>query len=183
MGSGAVGAGPVVSTRRFFLVGFMAVGKTTLGRDVASRLRLPFFDLDERIEAAARASVSEVFAREGEEGFRRRETDELRRLVEETDAGIVATGGGAFTVDENRGLMARSGMSVWLDAPVEAVLSRVAGEDRPLWKGPEQARALAERRQEYYRRADLRLYLEHLDIERGAEELYRLLTPHVARTP
>jgi shikimate kinase len=176
---------PLVESARpglYFLVGFMGVGKTTLGREVAKRLAVPFVDLDERIAAEAGAGIPELFEREGESGFRERESRELRRVVDETPSGIVATGGGAFTIDENRELIAKSGVSVWLDVPLEALLSRVETNERPLWTAAGEVRALAERRRAYYREADFRLDLDNFTPQRGADELYRLLTEHVART-
>ena len=76
----------------FFLVGFMGVGKTTLGAIVAEKLGLPFFDLDEQIELEAGASIQEIFESEGDESFRKRETDMLRTLIANEPAGVMATG-------------------------------------------------------------------------------------------
>jgi shikimate kinase len=168
----------VSSTERIFLVGFMGTGKTTLGRQVAERMGLPFVDLDERIERSSGVSVPEIFAREGEDGFRRRESQALGELVEELEHFVVATGGGAFTVEANRRLMKSEGVVVWLDVPIGEVLARIArieSSERPLWKTPEEVRALHERRQGSYRKAHHRLALDGAEPSEAVERLHRLL--------
>ena len=87
--------------RHLLLVGFMAAGKTVVGRRLAGLLDYPFLDLDQEIEEAAAASVRQIFEREGEAGFRRRETEALDRCLN-MEKGVVATGGGTFAQSENR---------------------------------------------------------------------------------
>lgn len=164
-----------LTTERFFLVGFMGTGKSTLGRQVAERMGLPFVDLDERIEKAAGMRVVEIFAREGEEGFRRRETEALREIVTTAEPFVLATGGGAFTFEANRHLMKSSGVVVWLDVPIGELMGRIEGEKRPLWKTPEEVRDLHERRQQSYREAHFRLSLDGAGPAEAAERLHRLL--------
>jgi shikimate kinase len=164
---------------RFFLVGFMGAGKTTLGRRAAERLSLPFFDLDERIERESSMSVSEIFLREGEAEFRRRESEALSRLVAAEERGIIATGGGAFTVEENRRLMSESGVVVWLDVSAEEILDRISeAGSRPLWKGPDEVRRLLDERRACYRRAHHRLALSNANPDEGVERLCRLLADY-----
>ncbi len=164
-----------LTTDRFFLVGFMGTGKSTLGRQVAEQMGLPFFDLDERIEKAAGMKVAEIFAREGEEGFRRRESDALREIVETAGPFVLATGGGAFTLDVNRRLMKSSGVVVWLDVPIGEILGRIDGGERPLWKTPQEVRELHECRQSSYREAHFRLPLDGAGPAEAAVRLHLLL--------
>jgi shikimate kinase len=164
-----------MSGNRFFLVGFMGVGKTSVGREVAARLGLPFYDLDQLIEERAGQKVAEIFARSGEGAFRSLETEVLRDIVQ-SEPGVVATGGGTFARPENRVLIREAGVSVWLDAPTELVLERGAsGEHRPLWGGPEKARALLEQRLPAYRQADLRFDLKDWSAGEASERLADLL--------
>jgi shikimate kinase len=163
------------ATERIFLVGFMGTGKTTLGRQVAERMRLPFVDLDERIERSSGMTISDIFSLEGEEGFRRRESRALVELVERPDPAVIATGGGAFAVEGNRRLMKSAGIVVWLDVPIGEILSRIEGKSRPLWKTPEQARTLHERRRSDYEEAHHRLALDGASPDEAVERLHRLL--------
>lgn len=162
-------------TMRLFLVGFMGAGKTTLGRRVADRLSLPFFDLDARIEASSGRSIREIFDRDGEPAFRKMETVALEELVATLENAVIATGGGAFTVQTNRDLMRRTGKTIWLDVPTDTLLARVDASARPLWRDEEEVRALYESRRAYYRLADYRLELGEEGPDVGAERLLRLI--------
>lgn len=164
-----------MSKNRIFLIGFMGVGKTTLGRRLAGRLNLPFFDLDALIEERSGRKIPEIFASFGEGAFRALETELLKDILRR-EPGVIATGGGTFSRPENRELIHSAGVSVWLDAPSELVLERGAqGEHRPLWGGPEKARALLEQRLPDYRQADLRFDLRNWEIGEAAERLADLL--------
>jgi shikimate kinase len=118
-----------------FLVGFMGSGKSSVGALVASRLGVPFVDLDERVVAAARAPVSEIFACEGERGFRARERVALIALEPELAAGaVVATGGGTSSDAELRSWMSGRGRVIWLDTTLDEIEKRVVSDgSRPLF--------------------------------------------------
>lgn len=114
------------------LIGLMGSGKTTIGRVLARRLSVPFFDSDHEIEARTGVRIPTIFDVEGEAGFRRREAlviDELMRT-----AGIVlATGGGAVLDVESRAAMKRNGWVVYLDVPVRQLYERTRNDlNRPL---------------------------------------------------
>ena len=114
------------------MVGMMGAGKTAVGRALATRLGVPFLDSDAAIEAAAAMSIAEIFARDGEDFFRDRETEVIGRLLE-TQRGILSTGGGAFLSQRNRDLISSKGVSLWLNADLPLLWSRVKHKDtRPL---------------------------------------------------
>ncbi|WP_084686668.1 MULTISPECIES: shikimate kinase [Paracoccus] len=147
--------------RHIVLIGMMGAGKTAIGTELSRRLRVPFTDSDAEIEAAAAMSITEIFARDGEDFFRARETEVLGRLM--TGApGIVSTGGGAWLRPENRAIIARSGFSVWLDCDAEVLWNRVRQRPtRPLLQTADPKgtllRLLDERRP-IYAQADLRFH-------------------------
>jgi shikimate kinase len=164
-----------VATERFFLVGFMGVGKTTMGRLVAERLGFRFIDLDDVIERSSGMAIAQIFALEGEASFRQRESEALETLLSEREPALIATGGGAFTNESNRLRMKEAGTVIWLDAPTEQILARIEEGSRPLWSTPERMRELHEQRRASYQEADHRLDLARAGPEEGAERLYRLV--------
>ncbi len=136
----------------------MGVGKSTVGRRLAHRIDLPFVDGDDAIEAAARMTVSEIFAQLGEAEFRAGEARVMRRLLEGPPI-VLATGGGAILNAETRGLMKARATSVWLRADLKVVAARVQRRDtRPLLRGKDPLVALsamAEVRYPLYATADV----------------------------
>lgn len=114
------------------MVGLMGAGKTSVGRKLAEILQVDFFDSDSEIVDAAGMPIAEIFAKYGEEEFRRGEAAVISRLVG-AGASVLSTGGGAFMSDENRQMIAANGVSVWLNVDVETLWSRVADKPgRPL---------------------------------------------------
>src|SRR5262245_58062316 len=141
---------------RVFLVGFMGSGKSTVGAHLAREIGYRFVDLDQEIEKNRGLSVSEIFERDGESEFRRLESHALK-LSGAQQGVVVATGGGTLTRRENRDVM-KTGVSVWLDAPLPVMLERCKeGERRPLLSTPERMAALLAERVSGYRDADLRV--------------------------
>jgi shikimate kinase len=110
--------------RPIVLVGMMGVGKTSVGRRLASALRLPFHDADGEIEKAAGLSVTEIFQRHGETEFRRGERGVIKRLLEGRPH-VLATGGGAFMDESTRAMIRDKAVSVWLKANLDVLMKRV----------------------------------------------------------
>ncbi len=136
--------------RPVVLVGLMGAGKSTIGRRLAKRLGLSFIDTDEAIEDAAGCSAAEIFERYGEEQFRDGERRVVARLID-GEVRVIATGGGAYVDPQTRELLNERAITVWLDAPVEVLVSRTLRRDtRPLLKN-----------------GDPRATLERLAKERG----------------
>jgi shikimate kinase len=162
-------------TPGIYVVGFMASGKSTVGRHLAHRLGWNFFDTDDEIEAAEKMAISDLFATRGEREFRRIEQEILRqhvRWIERGRPAVVALGGGAFVEPENRRMLAENGISVWLDCPLEVVKRRVAqSEHRPLARDADQFAALYEARREYYAKADVHIPVESDDAEVTVEAI------------
>jgi shikimate kinase len=147
-----------VPRRTIVLVGLMGAGKTRIGRRIATRLKLPFFDSDRVIEAAAGETVEEIFANRGERVFRAGERRVILRLLGEP-VHVLATGGGAFMDPLTRAAVAERAVSVWLRADLDVLAARVARRsDRPLLKVGDPRAILAElieRRYPVYAEADL----------------------------
>ena len=125
--------------RPVVLVGMMGVGKTTVGRKLASLLDVPFIDADEEIERAAQMPIPEIFATYGEPYFRSGERRVIARLLDgpaATRRKILATGGGAFIDAETRALILDKAVSIWLDSDIDTLVERVGRKDnRPLLRG------------------------------------------------
>ncbi len=147
-----------VPNRSIVLVGLMGAGKTAIGKRLAARLGLPFFDADHEIEQAAGITVAEIFARHGETHFRAGEKRVIQRLLEQGPI-VLAPGGGAFMDAETRALIRARAISIWLRSSLPILLSRVRGRThRPLLNNgnPEEIlRRLAEERGPVYAQADI----------------------------
>ena len=126
------------------LVGLMGAGKSTVGRRLAQKLRLPFVDADHEIEAAAGMTVTEIFDRFGEPYFRDGERRVIARLIDGAPK-VVATGGGAFMNDGTRALILAQSIAIWLDAEPHVLAERVQRRDtRPLLRGRKPLEVLRE---------------------------------------
>ena len=114
------------------LVGPMGSGKTTIGRRLSESLNLDFFDSDHEIIDTTGVSIDHIFDVEGEKGFRTRESDVLKKLCNMPNI-VLATGGGAVTLEENRELIMKSGSVIYLLSSVDQILRRTAkSKTRPL---------------------------------------------------
>lgn len=118
--------------RSIVLVGLMGAGKSAIGRRLATRLGIRFVDADAEIEAAAGLSIEDIFEVHGEAAFRDGERRVIRRLLSDPPC-VIATGGGAWMDEETRRAVTETGLSVWLRADIELLLSRVERRNnRPL---------------------------------------------------
>lgn len=136
-----------------FLVGFMGSGKTTLGPILATKLGLPFVDLDARIVLESGRSIPVLFARDGEAHFRRLEHQALTDL---SSPALVALGAGAFAYRDNRIRCRELGFSLFLDWPHRVLTGRIHHDgSRPLWSTPAQVKRLFLRRRVAYRACDI----------------------------
>jgi shikimate kinase len=133
---------------RLFLIGPMGSGKSTVGKQLASLLNCDFIDSDAEIETRSGANIPWIFDVEGEEGFRRREAAVIIDLAQRPNA-VIATGGGAVIREDNRTVMADSGVLVYLDVSLENQIKRTgSGDDRPLLNGADKRETLSRLMQE-----------------------------------
>ena len=159
--------------RSVVLVGMMGAGKSTIGRRLAARLRLPFTDADTEIEAAAGMSIPDIFETHGEPHFRDGEARVIARLLDSGPA-VIATGGGAFMREETRNRIRDMAVSIWLKADVEIIMKRVKRRaDRPLLQTEDPVATvsrLLEAREPVYRTADLTIGSRDVPHDRIVDE-------------
>src|SRR5580698_11423026 len=164
--------------RSVVLVGMMGAGKSTIGRRLSARLRLPFLDADSEIEAAAGMSIPDIFETRGEPDFRDGEARVIARLL---DGGpcVLATGGGAFMREETRNRIRDKAVSIWLKADVDIIMRRVKRRsDRPLLKTADPAATvgrLIEQREPVYQHADLTIWSRDVPHEKIVDECVEAL--------
>ncbi len=136
--------------RTVVLVGLMGAGKSTVGRRLADRLGVQFVDSDSEIEIAANMSIPDIFERFDEQYFRDGERRVITRLLLE-DPCILATGGGTFLSSENRDIIGKSSVSVWIKADLETLWERVKDKtSRPLLNVDDPKDALSNQLDERY---------------------------------
>lgn len=140
------------------MVGMMGSGKSAIGTALARRLGVMFLDSDEEIVKAANMSIADIFARDGEPFFRLKESQVIGRLLE-TERCVLSTGGGAFMSAENRDLISKKGVSVWLNADLPLLWARVRHKNtRPLLRTADPKKTLTDlyhQRVPNYAKADL----------------------------
>ena len=171
--------------RSLYLVGMMGSGKTSTGRPLAERLGYGFVDADAVIEQAAGCRIPEIFERDGEEGFRKLESQVLSAISQRHSL-VVATGGGVVTQPENWGLL-HSGIVIWLDVVSDQLLQRLKADStvRPLLQttDPEAAlNALLNKRRPLYAEADLTVVINDEAPETVADGILQML-PSLLKDP
>ena len=164
------------------LLGLRGAGKTTIGRKLARRLRLPFVELDQRIEQAAGLTLPEIFALHGEAYYRRLERETLERVLDEGPL-VLATGGGLPTSPDTWTLLKRRALTIWLRARPEDHWNRVVqqGDKRPMADNPQ---AMAELRRLLAAREPLYSEAHHtVDTTKGEAATAAEVERRVARRP
>lgn len=171
-----------MSSRHIIITGFMGSGKTTVARGLAGILGSKLMDLDHVIAAQEGRTAREIIEEDGEDSFREVETRILREVLEDSRTGVIALGGGAWTLERNRNLINKHRcVTVWLDAPFGLCWERIliSGNSRPLARDEGQARMLyAERRPQYaLAKLHVRVIANKSTDEISAEIAERLRVP------
>lgn len=160
---------------RIALIGFMGCGKTRNGRRLARKMDWRFRDMDVAIEKTAGRSIPEIFENDGEEAFRKLETRVLENLAHSIET-VVSCGGGVVTRPENRRLLQKHFLCIWLVASMDTIIARTTGSDRPLL-ACDDPRAKAEalyqaRRMMYVESADLVVSTESNCQQEADEKIF-----------
>ncbi|TKG88758.1 shikimate kinase [Puteibacter caeruleilacunae] len=163
---------------RIYLIGYMGSGKTTLGRRLAEMLNLSFLDMDKFIEEKYFRSIPQIFAEEGEDGFRDKEHKALKEVAGFHDV-IISTGGGAPCFFDNMDIMNNSGVTFYLDIPADELAKRLmkSKNERPLIKGKSEEELIAfidetlRKRNEFYKQAHYCVYGRNIQPEEIIEHL------------
>ncbi|MCH5260858.1 MAG: shikimate kinase [Lachnospiraceae bacterium] len=158
------------------LIGFMGSGKTTVGLKLSYRLRRPVIDTDKEIEREEKRSISDIFAADGEQYFRDRETAFLRKLLKSTNNQIISVGGGLPLREENRQLLHELGQVFYLCASAETIYGRLKNDTvRPLLQGTDpqtKIKTLLIERDSCYRdAADVVIVVDNKDFEQILREI------------
>lgn len=168
---------PPNSAQTITITGFMAVGKSAVGRNLARRLKRQFVDLDKVIEKTEGMKVKDIFSQKGESYFREREKQALEEVLKH-EGQVIATGGGAIIDAENLGLLREKTLLVCLTASPDALLKRIgSGSKRPLLKDADRKNRIEELlqlREEKYAQAHLSIDTTDLTINQVAERIIEM---------
>ena len=133
-----------MKSTNIFLIGPMGAGKTTIGRVLAQKLNLSFIDSDHEIELHTGVDIPLIFEKEGEAGFRKRESEIIDELTQRRNI-VLATGGGAILAKENRQHLISRGLVIYLRADIKHLIKRTRKDkNRPLLQGPNPEQKLRE---------------------------------------
>lgn len=162
--------------KNIILIGFMGAGKTTIGEALAGHRNLRLIDTDQLIEETAGMTISDIFALKGEAEFRKTETAVLERLIETEDGAVLSVGGGLPLREENRRLLKKLGLVVYLEVSPETVVKRLEGDTtRPLLQGgnvrEKVEKLLSERGPVYCEASDITINVDGRSVDEIIEEL------------
>ncbi|MGL5958773.1 MAG: shikimate kinase [Phocaeicola sp.] len=174
--------------KRFFLIGYMGSGKTTLGKAFAKSCGLTFIDLDWHIEECYRKSVATIFAEQGEQAFRELERKMLHEVGEFENV-VISTGGGTPCFFDNMIYMNRKGRTIYLEASRESLFKRLkmAKQQRPLLVGKTDEELMAfiiealQKREQFYKQAHYTFHSEELENKKDLQGAVECLKVELAK--
>ncbi len=170
--------------RNIILIGLMGAGKTSVGRQLARMIEMPFTDADAEIARAAGCSIPDIFSLYGEAAFREGERRVIGRLMNEGPM-VLATGGGAFMDEETRTAIRQNGISVWLRASIDTLVRRIGRRHgRPMLTGGDTRvilEGLAELRHPVFIEADIIVNSTDEPTERTVKKVIASLKIHASQ--
>lgn len=162
---------------RIILIGFMGVGKTTIGKIIAKKLKLNFVDMDNYIEKREGKSISKIFEEYGEQRFRELESESLKDLIK-SDNIVISTGGGIVTTKENSDILKKEKIVIFLDANTQTILNNLYKEidKRPLLSNSNNventiSNLLNERYEKYNSICDIKIDINEKNIEEVVSQI------------
>ncbi len=176
-----------LKARKFFLVGFMATGKTTFGKKLSSKLNIPFFDSDKEIELALGCSINKYFRTHGETKFRViEEKTIIDKIKNNKDKDfIMSLGGGAYLNHNIRKLINFVGISIWLNGNINIIYNRLkkSKNERPLmltFNTKEKLEKLLKERMLYYQRADIKVNIINTSKDNMCNILLKQINEYIS---
>ena len=169
----------VNKTGNIILIGPMGAGKTTIGRQLSKKLSMQFFDSDYEIEQRTGADIPWIFEIEGEEGFRKRESQVIEELIKMENI-VLSTGGGVILKQENRDVLSDNGLVIYLKSTPEKLFKRTAGDKRrPLLQGNDrlaQIKKILQEREPFYQSlADEIINTDKLTVRQIVNEIVKIV--------
>lgn len=162
---------------RIILIGFMGVGKTTIGKIIAKKLKLNFVDMDNYIEKREGKSISKIFEEYGEQHFRELESESLKDLIK-SDNIVISTGGGIVTTKENSEILKKEKIVIFLDGNTQTILNHLSKEidKRPLLSNSNNveytiSNLLNERYEKYNSICDIKIDINEKNIEEVVSQI------------
>ena len=175
-----------LTARKLFLVGFMATGKTTIGKRLSSKLNLPFFDSDREIELALGCSINKYFKIHGESKFRAIEEKIIIEKIKNNRNNdfIMSLGGGAYLNHNIRKLINFVGISIWLNGNIDIIYDRLkkSKNDRPLmvyYNTKEKLEKLLKERGFYYQKADIKVNIINTSKDNMSNIMLRRINEYI----
>ncbi len=165
---------------KIYLIGLPGSGKTTLAKELAAKLKLPYIDLDVEIEKAEMKTIPQIFKEKKEPHFRKIESQLLKSWSLSSSSFVMATGGGAPCFLENMAAMNQSGTTIFLDVPTMEIARRIVlsnGEERPLVKSngidglKDQIEFMRSQRLSFYKQASITIRGDQIDSNKIIEKI------------